>query len=522
MATEPTQYTAPPSRCFLSPLQEHYHLLIDLNASVVFQPTHPNAPSQVQLQRLLASRYGGVEASWALRGVSNAFLVRVPHWLGREEFDLDEEFWALYHYSILPWQTLDGSSTTSAYRRLVIAIHDFPIDFIHPHYLRQATGVMGILVGYARASHEDGNLSKIRLLIETIDACFVPPCVHVFHGGRFTVCPVSIENPILGQDDPNLPPGTPQENLQPVEIDNHQLPASNPPYIPPYRQRVMRLPTHVPDPERRAAPAAELASQNLAWCTDKCHTPVPGDTAIKNGNLALFTTGQESDFLRRMPNTGQTTQSPTTQSQYMPYGSQIPSNGYPTVAPHQVPKKNPGHRIAREWKQEIILSPSWIPEMSKNHCRDCTNCSVWKPHAPSPVKSNHHILPFLPDPIYLRHVSTQKKSRHSSILGPKPKTHPINKSSIIYLHQNKLTNPQTLPSSMDTFTAEEELLIQKFIGLQTEESQSPLIQLPVQAAATTNWACSFLARVFTDSQVIDAPFTKTMRGAWNADPATTF
>lgn len=75
---------------------------------------------------------------------------------------------------------------------------------------------------------------------------------------------------------------------------------------------------------------------------------------------------------------------------------------------------------------------------------------------------------------------------------------------------------------MEAFTREDELFIQKFSGLQTEESQGALVTLPDQAVSTTNWACTFIAKIITDRSVIDGPFIKMMQRAWNTDPSTVF
>lgn len=41
-------------------------------------------------------------------------------------------------------------------------------------------------------------------------------------------------------------------------------------------------------------------------------------------------------------------------------------------------------------------------------------------------------------------------------------------------------------ADLSPLTPEDEALIQKFVGLQTRDKAGPLLQIPAQAAATTN------------------------------------
>lgn len=80
---------------------------------------------------------------------------------------------------------------------------------------------------------------------------------------------------------------------------------------------------------------------------------------------------------------------------------------------------------------------------------------------------------------------------------------------------------QNIPNqTMAGITLEDEALIQKFIGLQTDDQLNPIFQLPKQATTATNWNLSILAKIVTTRTVQDAPFSSAMITAWRADPAT--
>ncbi|KAF3335889.1 hypothetical protein FCM35_KLT20396 [Carex littledalei] len=157
---EPDQLPHPGYAVFLSPLDEHHRLLMNLNNSIVFQPTRPIAPSLSNLQQLLASRYGGVLNNWSIRRVANSFLVRIPEWVFSDDPYLDEDFWALHHLVVLPWQTLDGSEPGNSGHRIMVTIYDFPLDFWHPIYFRQATVGMGRMLGFATDAMSTANMSR--------------------------------------------------------------------------------------------------------------------------------------------------------------------------------------------------------------------------------------------------------------------------------------------------------------------------------------------------------------------------
>lgn len=277
-----THYIPPPHRCFLSPLHDHHQLLLNLNSSVVFQPLRQEAPPGHHLSQLLVSRYGGSTGDWQIRMVDSAFLIRAPNWLALQEFYLDEEFWGIYHFSILPWQTLDGSSPTCPKQRMAITMHDFPVDFCHPTYLRQATAAMGVLIGYAPGNLMEGNLAHIRILLESFDPSFIPPCVRIFHNDRVSLCPVTVEEYDLQDEQPPSPPPDLEDNWGEHPAAGVQVNAP-PLYLPPWRRRIMRLPMPTIDPNRRLAPAATLG-QKQRGCIKLEDGPGVSPTVPNNGS----------------------------------------------------------------------------------------------------------------------------------------------------------------------------------------------------------------------------------------------
>lgn len=71
-------------------------------------------------------------------------------------------------------------------------------------------------------------------------------------------------------------------------------------------------------------------------------------------------------------------------------------------------------------------------------------------------------------------------------------------------------------------TEEDEALIQRFIGLQTNEVRRPRVIIPTSASSNITWDLCIMAKVISDRSVLDAPFSAAMLLAWGADPATHF
>lgn len=74
---------------------------------------------------------------------------------------------------------------------------------------------------------------------------------------------------------------------------------------------------------------------------------------------------------------------------------------------------------------------------------------------------------------------------------------------------------------MSLLSEEDEIFIQKFLGLSTADRDGEEVVVPLNATTSTNWDLCLLARVVTDRVVLDRPFSKAMLQAWGADPSTT-
>lgn len=73
---------------------------------------------------------------------------------------------------------------------------------------------------------------------------------------------------------------------------------------------------------------------------------------------------------------------------------------------------------------------------------------------------------------------------------------------------------------MARLIAEDEALIQRFIGLHTGDSSGSSLTVPTGATTTIDWKLSLLAKVISDRTAIESQFQVAMMKAWNADPNT--
>lgn len=85
-------------------------------------------------------------------------------------------------------------------------------------------------------------------------------------------------------------------------------------------------------------------------------------------------------------------------------------------------------------------------------------------------------------------------------------------SSLLSLNPNsnssKSSHHET--KTMAEFTAEDEALIMRFVGLQTGEASPATVQIPIHAATSTNWHLCVLVKVVSDRVSQDANFIRTM------------
>lgn len=246
--------------CFLSPLDEHCRLLPDLHASVVLESHDFTAlPTVHHLANMLTAQYGGYPANWAITPVNAALLLRVPDWISAEELLLDADYWDHTHYlKILPWQHLSTAVPLPELTKVRVTLRNFPIDFFHPHYYRQATASMGVMTGVDRDCLRGSHRSYVRLFLDCPDLRLIPHILVVGHNGAWTECPVELEmrgalpgapQPPAPPPPPNpLPPGQNQQLLELLAL------AEAPGWQDLLQQRVPFL----RDPLTEAAPAAAM------------------------------------------------------------------------------------------------------------------------------------------------------------------------------------------------------------------------------------------------------------------------
>lgn len=123
--------------------------MVDLNNTILLTTREGHLPpSREELSRALLHRYRGLEANWLLSSVSGGFLIQIPDWASQDGIEGDAEFCeSHYHLLPLPWQTQNRTYPLSQSQLVDITIHNFPLDFWHPFYFRQAVAAMGVLTG---------------------------------------------------------------------------------------------------------------------------------------------------------------------------------------------------------------------------------------------------------------------------------------------------------------------------------------------------------------------------------------
>lgn len=207
--------------CFLSPMEEHERILVELSTTALFVVTTiPNPWTTDGFLGALIHRYGGSPANWKVYPVNDGFLVQAPNWIFQDDLHIDEVFWGNLHVFIQPWQTLDNSNPLPQRRRVILTIHHFPVDFWHPHYFRQALAGMGIMAGVPMECILSGGRSAVQVILDCHNTKLIPYFLLVGHKDRWTTCRIDMEGR------PPLPP--------PQMPDNHPPP---PPHLTHHHQR---------------------------------------------------------------------------------------------------------------------------------------------------------------------------------------------------------------------------------------------------------------------------------------------
>lgn len=215
--------------CFLTPMDGHERILQDLNSAVLLYSIAPIPQlNKTLLSRLLVERYGGSPNCWRIRRVPRGFLIYLPSWLYNDEFYLDSSFWERQKFLPQPWQALNGSEPLPDMHRVHLTILDFPIDFWHPFYFREALASMGIVRGVQRECLNGDDSTAVRLWLDSPDLQLIPFQLIVGHDGRWTTCQILLDGRLDSNPDypPPPPPHSPEsdDSNGPLPIqDQNQL-----------------------------------------------------------------------------------------------------------------------------------------------------------------------------------------------------------------------------------------------------------------------------------------------------------
>lgn len=196
--------------CFLSPLEEHDILMVDLNNIVLLSATPGlQPPSREVLCSALQTRYGESQGNWNLAQVQGGFLVRSPDWLQSDTIEGDAPFWeGTFNLIPLPWQTQNRADPLPQCQTVHITIHRFPVDLWHPFYFRQAVAAMGILTGVSKNGLRGLNKDSLRLRLLCADFNLIPYNIYIGHENQWSTCQVDLDGrPSIGED--NQPPSPP-------------------------------------------------------------------------------------------------------------------------------------------------------------------------------------------------------------------------------------------------------------------------------------------------------------------------
>lgn len=364
--------------------------------------------------------------------------------------------------------------------RVHLTILDFPNNFWHPFYFREAIASMGLVRGIQRECLNGDDSTAIRLWLDP------PPPPH------------SPES-----DDSNDP-------LPPQDQDQFR-----PGYIPPWRRRVLRINFPMKDPSGRGAPAA------CGWGLRFWHISTgatPGSSAEVDAKatvrgvsqLAMSVKKQHHMTLRGYANN--LFHSHTTPRLHSVYTSPFSNKGN---LRHMVANYPSPNSQRKDKFQEDCLP---IPHNPPPHITPNQNY-LWKP---STLLMGPSILQIKTKLLINPHALSLLGHIHTFFSSSKQ-----NYSSLLSIALSLLFGLLSILSLlllllMASITEEDEALIQRFIDLHTNDSSSPVLQMPSGATSSTDWSRCLLSRVISSRVAIESQFQQAMMKAWDADPNTSF
>lgn len=526
--------------CFLSPKEEHDRLLIDLHNEVVMVPFAPAyQPTKEELTSLLVARYGGSNPNWKLQSTRLGFLVHSPDWLLPDQILYDSFLWERdFGLQVLPWNCLDSSFTLPPRRRVLVMIKNFPVDYWHPCYFRQATSSWGTMAGIAPENLSGEDKTVLKMLMDVHDNKLVPFKLFVGHQNRWTECEVEMDGrraPRPVSDTPPPPPNLGGDHFSDTDEDDSP-PRQEPPYIPPWRRLDLQGLIPPPDPARRVAPAASLEPTNSNSCARmsgpglcvpfpvRDYAPSPGESRSQGeprGCRKVFNPQVPSPRIRQSGGTcHETIRGPVSLESWEGtrachthrndsrikttlLRTRVPSRGgYGEcgLTKSQADRNDLRYRTVSATSQSSILgiAPNHVTHTSSYFTRLATlNPDCFQPNkygSPNP----HY--PALPSNLF-------------SSLSPFHYNCTTSKFSLSH-------HPRLPLCTMTEMREEDEALIRQFVGLHTGDELVPAVKIPQRATTSTSWELCLLVRVVTDRVTPDQAFSMLMIRVWGVDPGT--
>lgn len=519
----PLSNSTPATYCFLSPTEEQSLIRQELDQTIFITALEDHLlPPKHELQMYLHGRCGGDAQDWELDVARKGYLLKVPQWLHPQDLIMDYEFWVRrYYLLLLPWQTLNRADLLPPKQNIIITISDFPVNYWHPRFFRQVTAAMGILREVAHQNLTGKNKALLRLGLECYDLSLIPPSIFVGHDGQWTECRVEIEGRHTarnGGDSPPPPPSSPPEGDHGANQPEGALQEPPGPYLPPWRR------LSPPDPNRRTAPAECHEDPTAVYRTRK------GKPGLGNqkGITACSGYGIFPDDIRGVPQYGSARTLRGRKNKMEEFWRERTEGGDSNAANSQ--NLYPQNLLENTWRQGKGYDGYLTPDKSTK---------VWAAlqahnYGPRRGMKKTGIQGFFKDDracyrqtcdalgnTEVRQAPESRKRSTSawSILGPYAHLPSLSPQTVSSLANTKKHLPSLHQSEeMANFTDEDEALIQKFIGLQTEEEGGPVATIPLNATTSTSWENCLLVKVISDRTVFQAQFTVAMLAAWDADP----
>lgn len=495
------QGNSPTQQVYLSISEEHHRIKRDLDCTLIVSAIAPaTLLSDDALLQALIERYGGQQQQWRLAKVQGGTLVRIPEGFHPDELINDSPYWELIHSCLLsPWQCWESSRPMGQTSRELICITGFPIDFWHPCFFRQATAKLGNLVGVNQEALRGEDRSQVQLMLECAENMQIPTELEVGHNGVWSKCKIHRQTGAEASQPP-LPPRPPDQDDQRGR-DNGWQQRFAMSHVPLWRRRPLSVPLPAVDVPRQGAPSAQ-ASVQRRWSMRTGNRPGPQRKILLSQRLTLvnqvYSEGGSEESIRK----GRVSHYKT------PFSHKRAKRGFIKI-PHAHKQEGNVSTIQKEW-ENVAQDNRWIGNSQSRDTPRTQRPSAW---------GYRMSLRRFQIPKHLQIKQGGARARQFLFLPP-PLIHPRPTSQ-----QPKLQHPQTSLSKqkpMANFTDDDEALIQKFIGLQTQELTAPIAIVPHNATSSTNWEECLLLKVVTDRRVIDTHFADAMLTAWGADPDTKF